>query len=450
MRKFTILLMYTFLTGQSNQAIMTLYKDSFALIKQPVNWEEVPSGTSTIEYDQFPAGLFTESPFLNLYDNVVIHFQRLNSNVFSGESFFAKNLGEYVEIKNSGGKYFSGTLLEYNNSNITIQGRSEVFLIPKSKVELISIEWMVEHPQFKPTLLWDIYLKKQSYVYGELIYLSSGFDWNAVYRLVLNEESTQAMLIPEAVIYNRSDMDFTELTLQLVEGDLHRSNRKKYGTRTHRLSSAKSTSYDNAPVVADQQALGDYHIYNLSGVFDFTGKNSITVQLYNPRSVKFEKTYIFENREKSQREEPLIVELKIMNSDENNLGIPLPAGKVEMYMTSSKGLLEFSGEDNLVQTPKDGTVLLTAGRAFNVTGKRTVLNYDRQKKSEEASIQIQINNTDEKEISVRAIEHISGDWVIRDATSMYTKKDATTIYFPMKIKPNEQKSITYTYRKEWK
>jgi len=336
------------------------------------------------------------------------------------------------------------------HSNITIQGRSEVFLIPKSKVELISIEWMVEHPQFKPTLLWDIYLKKQSYVYGELIYLSSGFDWNAVYRLVLNEESTQAMLIPEAVIYNRSDMDFTELTLQLVEGDLHRSNRKKYGTRTHRLSSAKSTSYDNAPVVADQQALGDYHIYNLSGVFDFTGKNSITVQLYNPRSVKFEKTYIFENREKSQREEPLIVELKIMNSDENNLGIPLPAGKVEMYMTSSKGLLEFSGEDNLVQTPKDGTVLLTAGRAFNVTGKRTVLNYDRQKKSEEASIQIQINNTDEKEISVRAIEHISGDWVIRDATSMYTKKDATTIYFPMKIKPNEQKSITYTYRKEWK
>jgi hypothetical protein len=169
MRKFTILLMYTFLTGQSNQAIMTLYKDSFALIKQPVNWEEVPSGTSTIEYDQFPAGLFTESPFLNIYDNVVIHFQRLNSNVFSGESFFAMKLGEYVEIKNSGGKYFSGTLLEYNNSNITIQGRSEVFLIPKSKVELISIEWMVEHPQFKPTLLWDIYLKKQSYVSGELI-----------------------------------------------------------------------------------------------------------------------------------------------------------------------------------------------------------------------------------------------------------------------------------------
>ena len=67
-----------------------------------------------------------------------------------------------------------------------------------------------------------------------------------------------------------------------------------------------------------------------------------------------------------------------------------------------------------------------------------------------ASIQIQINYTDEKEINVRAIEHISGDWVIRDATSMYTKKDATTIYFPIKIKPNEQKSITYTYRKEWK
>ena len=105
---------------------------------------------------------------------------------------------------------------------------------------------------------------------------------------MLNEESTQAMLIPEAVIYNRSDMDFTELTLQLVEGDLHRSNRKKYGTRTHRLSLAKTTSYDNAPVVADQQALGDYHIYNLFGVFDFTGKNHEILKV-------MKKSKIFEN-----------------------------------------------------------------------------------------------------------------------------------------------------------
>ena len=442
--------MCSLLMGQSDHAIMTLYKDNFALIKQPVGWEEVPPGISTIEYNQFPSGLFVESPFLNLNDKIAIRFQRLNSNVFSGELFFSNKPGDYVEIRSTSGKYIEGILLEYNNSTLTIQGKSDVFTIPRDKIEFTSMEENVEDVQFKSALQWDINLKKEMNVYGELIYLSSGFDWNAVYRLILTEDSKNARLVSEAVIYNRSNINFTDLTLQLIEGELRRPNKKKFRGQSQRLSLAKSSMSSNETTAMDRQELGDYHIYNLSGEFDFISQNSITVQLYQPRLVNFEKTYVFESRERSQKEEPLIIELKIMNSEENDLGIPLPAGKVEMYMVSKKGALEFSGEDNLVQTPKDRMVFLTAGRSFNVIGKRTVLNYDRQKKSEEASIQLQIKNTDDKEINIRIIEHITGDWVIRDATSMYTKEDATTIYFPLKVRPNEQKSISYTYRKEWK
>jgi hypothetical protein len=287
-------------------------------------------------------------------------------------------------------------------------------------------------------------------VQGELIYLSAGFDWNAVYRLVMNGKDTQANLIPEAIISNRSDVDFSDLTLQLVEGELHRAGQKKISSGSQQYSRAQSSRVASSSVSADQKSLGDYHIYTLSEVLNFMGDDNITVQLYNPRVINYEKTYIFENKERSQREEPLVVELKIINSEENGLGIPLPAGKVEMYLTSKGGSLEFSGEDYLVQTPKEGTVLLTAGRAFDITGKRTILNYDRQRNSEEASIQIQIKNIHDEDIQVRVVEHISGDWVIRDASSMYTKEDATTIYFPLNIDAEDNKIITYTYRKEWK
>ena len=82
MIKSMCLLMFSLLLGQADQAIMTLYKDGFVLVKQPVNWSNVPSGVSTIEYDQLPYGLFTDSPFLTLQDEIVVRWQRINSNIF--------------------------------------------------------------------------------------------------------------------------------------------------------------------------------------------------------------------------------------------------------------------------------------------------------------------------------------------------------------------------------
>ena len=54
----------------------------------------------------------------------------------------------------------------------------------------------------------------------------------------------------------------------------------------------------------------------------------------------------------------------------------------------SDTVLEFTGEDNIKQTPKGETLTFRAGRSFDVIGKRRVVNFDRQRKSEEASIEI--------------------------------------------------------------
>ncbi len=79
-----------------------------------------------------------------------------------------------------------------------------------------------------------------------------------------------------------------------------------------------------------------------------------------------------------------------------------------------------------------------------------VLNYNRQKKSEETSISIKVTNILPQKIKVRLIEHIFGDWVIRDASTNYRKEDASTIHFPITVSANGSQTVTYTYRKEWK
>ncbi len=71
-------------------------------------------------------------------------------------------------------------------------------------------------------------------------------------------------------------------------------------------------------------------------------------------------------------------------------------------------------------------------------------------KSEEAVIEIKVTNARNEEVEILLIEHINGDWIIKDPSLNYQKKDASTIHFVFSVQASETKSVYYTYRKEWK
>ena len=142
------------------------------------------------------------------------------------------------------------------------------------------------------------------------------------------------------------------------------------------------------------------------------------------------------------------IEFQIKNTLDNNLNIHLPQGRIALYEYANSAL-EFIGDDNIKQTPKGELLTIRAGRSFDVIGKRIVVNFDRQRKSEEASIEITINNTKDEDINIRLEEKISGDWVIKESSTNYIKKDATTIHFPLSLSKRNKAKVNYTYRKEW-
>ncbi len=451
--KIIIIILFTLsqIWGQSVNASLTIYKDGFGLVKQPVTWN-VNAGRNTIKYDRLTDGMYADSPFLDL-QNVEVYTQRLNQNIFSSNRLFHQKLGEIVVLKLSGEKSISGTLLEYSSSQITIQTKSNIKTFSRNNIDYISVKKDAELPQLRLVLSWDIMAKNAGKTQGNLIYMSEGFDWNAKYRMIMLDETDKATLIPEAFVTNNSNITFSKLALKLVEGNLNRVYHN-YETKSLRRSEAMmeyaeaDMGYAGAAPVREN--LGDYYIYTIPNELELRGKESITVRLYDAREISYKKTYLFENYEQAQREEPLVVEIKIDNTEENNLNIPLPQGTIELYQTTKNGQLEFLGEDRLKQIPKGATAKLIAGRAFDVVGKRKVLNYDRQRKSEEASIEIKITNTKDQDANVKLIEKISGEWVIRGESTMYMKEDASTIYFPITVPANSEMLVTYTYRKEWK
>tara|TARA_B100001250_G_scaffold221611_1_gene190055 strand:- start:2278 stop:3585 length:1308 start_codon:yes stop_codon:yes gene_type:complete len=434
------------LFSQSENATLTLYKDGTALVKQPVAWS-IPSGDSYVTWSSLPNGIHKDTPFLNLEGATIIS-QRFNDNVFTGIDYFKKLRGQEIQVKPKGGKIVKGTLLEISPGSVTLSHQSGIITFNRVELEFIgSKNKDMDLPTFNPFLSWDLNSKEEKVIKGELVYKTNNFSWTTVYRLkMLNEEKGE--LVAEAVISNNSDMNFEQTILQLVEGNLNKVD--GFRPRPEKMSRPSIASVNNFSPRMNIDELGDYHIYALNDNHDLESKENIMIRMYGPLDVKYVKTYVFENSERRQKEEPLEVQLTLSNMEKNGLGISLPGGKVEIYSYTQKTGLEYIGADNMGQVPKGQSTNLTSGRAFDVIGNRKVLNYDRQRKSEEAVIEIGITNNRTESIEILLIEHINGDWIIKDESVNYKKEDASTIHFPLTLNPGEVKNVYYTYRKEWK
>ena len=428
--------------GQSENATMTIYKNGYALVKQPLEWT-IRKSPGEVEYSVLPEGIKESSPYLNLQSGQVIN-QKLDGNLFSESILLEESLGEAVTITTIDDEDENGTLIAISQDGYTIQTRRDVVFLKKEQIKKVTLRKVVENPQFRPLLRWEISSNDYN-VTGDLVYMSKGFDWNAVYRMVVQDYGP-ATLITEAFISNYSSINFNDLKLKLVEGSV--GEQIKPQSRNNRKFSSSGMAAKPSMQLANESSLGDYHIYDFPDRFDLGKNEHITVRLYTPKLIDYSKTYVFKNAERSQKEEPLEIEYQVKNTIDNNLNIPLPQGRIELYQSTKDGL-EFTGEDQVKQTPKGETATITAGRSFDVIGKRKVLDFERQRKNEEASIEVIITNTRDEEITVRLEEQIRGDWVIKEASDNYIKRDASTINFPFSLNGGQTKSITYTYRKEW-
>ena len=436
------ILIISFAFGQSENAIMTIYKNGYALVKQPVDWS-IRNSPGEVEYSVLPEGIKESSPYLNLHSGQVIN-QKLDGNLFSESTLIKQSLGDYVTITTIDDEDEYGTLIANSPDGYTIQTRRDVVFLKKEQVKKVTLRKVIDNPQFHPSLRWKISSNDYN-VTGSLVYMSRGFDWDAVYRMVVPDYGP-ATLITEAYISNNSSINFNDLKLRLVEGSVGRQIKPQF--RGNRKFSSAAMAAEPNMQLADESSLGDYHIYDFPDRLNFGKNEHITVRLYVPKLIDYSKTYVFKNAERSQKEEPLEIEFQVKNTVDNNLNIPLPQGRIELYQ-STEGGLEFTGEDQVKQTPQGETVTITAGRSFDVIGKRKVLNFERQRKSEEASIEVLITNTRDEKIPVRLEEQIRGDWVIKEASDNYIKRDASTINFLFSLNAGDTKSVTYTYRKEW-
>jgi hypothetical protein len=143
------------------------------------------------------------------------------------------------------------------------------------------------------------------------------------------------------------------------------------------------------------------------------------------------------------------------NSEDNKLGLPLPAGRMRFYRRDeADGRIEFTGENELNHTARNELIRIYTGDAFDVVGERIRTDFQSSNRQDyaEESFEIKVRNRKAEPIEVRVVEHLYRwtNWRILQQSVESTKKDAQTIEFNLQLRPDEEKVLTYRVRYEWR
>ena len=325
----------------------------------------------------------------------------------------------------------------------------------------------------KPTLNWLLETNQPGKFNAEISYVSGGMTWQSDYNVVVQDDPGKKTdlldMIGWITMRNQSGKTFDNARIKLLAGDVSKIQAPVAG-RLYAAESKAMAADAMAPVVREK-SFDEFHLYTLqrattlrdeetkqvefvraTGIqakrlFIYDGARLADYGYYNPDQIRQDASYGTASNPKVW----IMEEFK--NSDTNHLGIPLPKGKLRFYRRDTDGHLEFVGENVIDHTPKDETIRVYTGNAFDVVGERKRTNYrvDSNQRWMDETFEIRLRNHKKDPVDVRAVEHLYRwtNWKITEQSHNFQKKDAQTIEFPVTIAPNGEQVITYTVHYSW-
>jgi hypothetical protein len=308
----------------------------------------------------------------------------------------------------------------------------------------------------RPTLVWTLDNRGANAQKVEASYLTENMSWKADYVLTVTRDEKAADLDGWVTLTNNSGVAYGNAKLQLVAGEIHQVAPLKALE-----SMGKAVRTMNAPAAPQftQEGFSEYHLYSLERRTSIQNNESKQISLLNGTGVPVEKDLMVEGQAYYYRNpqgignaipEPVKVYYRFKNEEKGGLGMALPAGTVRVYQADSKGGVQFVGEDNIQHTPKDETLKIYIGNAFDVVCERKQTDYKKLASNQfEMEYEITLRNHKEGPVTVEVREPVGGDWEVVNSNFKPTKLDATTIGFQVPVAKDGAATLTYRVRVKW-
>jgi hypothetical protein len=323
----------------------------------------------------------------------------------------------------------------------------------------------------RPTLEWLLNAPRGGEQRARVTYQTGGLTWWADYNLLFSEgrDANSGFLDLSAwvSVLNQSGASYPDARLKLIAGDVHRAEPPP-APRLGRAMKLAAATIEGAEGF-EQKAFFEFHLYTLGRPTTLPDNSTKQVELFDAaRRIPARKVLLYYGAvspwacgsPQTERElglptnRKVDVYLEFRNDAAAGLGQPLPEGRIRVsQLDAADGSLEFIGEDRIDHTPKDETVRVKLGAAFDVVGERRQVDFAVDTKGrwleEEFEVRIRNHKAQPVDVVVKETLYRWSNWKILSKSTDFTREDARTIHFPLRVAKDGESTVRYRVRYTW-
>jgi hypothetical protein len=487
-------------TSLAGPPALTIYNQNFAVVRDTLNLD-LKAGVNDVRFTETTAHLETDSVILRDPAgkmSLQILEQNYRNDPVSQELLLSLNEGKTIEFETDlgwgqkkvvQGKIIRSGYVPHSQQAMQRYGQayyqSQMAMASSTDQPIVEVDGKLQftlpgRPVFpkladdtilKPEIVWKLSSDKAAKFEAELAYVTGGMSWEADYNIVAPENSDVLDFIGWVTMDNQSGKTFENAKIKLMAGDV---SKIQQGRRADSfLGNEEMMAKSAAGPTVTEKAFEDYHLYSLARPATLHDRETKQVEFIRASGVKSQRVYVYDglkidwNKWRGSRmenirnnqdlgaemETKVAVMREFKNSEANHLGMPLPKGRVRFYKQDDDKQLEFTGENLIDHTPKDETLSIYTGNAFDLVGerRRTNIKVDSNNHWVDESFEIKLRNHKKERVEIRVVEHLFRwtNWEITEKSDTFLKTNAQTMEFRVQLKPDEEKTIHYTVHYSW-
>ena len=427
---------------------VTVYNSDIALVRDVRNLD-LPRGTFELSFMDIAA---TVNPATVLEQNY-------EYDLLEPEKLLRKYVGRDVTLvrtRQVGGttqeEEVTARLLSYNNAPVWRIG-SEI--VTGLHADHIRFPELPDTLHSRPTLIWTLENGGAARHRVEAKYLAGKLSWSADYVLTVGRDDRAGDLDGWVTLTNGSGTAFPNAKLQLVAGDLNRVRQAldRAGSADEALVRRE---YAAAAPMA-QEPFSEYHLYTLARKTTINNNETKQVSMLSGTGFPVQKRYVVNGNRFYYHNAPrpgapirdsVEVFYQFRNEEKSGLGMPMPAGTVRVYQADSSGGAQFVGEDRIMHTPKDETLNLKIGNAFDVVCERNQVDFEKIAANVyEVEYAITLRNRKATPITVEVNEPVgAATWRMLTASHKWTKTAAFAAQFMVPLEAGGEAVLKFRIR----
>jgi len=447
------------LDDQSDLSV-TVYNSDLALVRD-VRDLELPRGEFELDFQDIAATINPATVhFRSLTEPDLVHVleQNYEYDLLEPDRLLRKYVGRdvtLVRLRQDDGETreesVTARLLSYNSQPVWQIGDE---IVTGLRADHIRFPELPENLRARPTLIWSLANEGATTHRVEASYLANQLSWSADYVLTVARDDRAADLDGWVTVDNRSGTSFADATLQLVAGDLNRVRQVLGRSSMDAVAEAMPAAASMA-----EESFSDYHLYTVARRTTINHNETKQISMLTGTGFAVTKRYVvhgqsFYYRNATRPGTPIRDDVEVFyqfeNREDGGLGMPMPAGTVRVYQADSRGGLQFVGEDRIDHTPKDETLAIKIGHAFDVVCERRQTDFEHLGGNVyEMAFEVVVRNHKTTPVTVEVNEPVGGDWEVLSSSHPATKTAAFAARFELPVAADGETTLGYRIRVEY-